>query len=151
MSGRVGTSLLSALGLPELSFHSVKELEDAAVALAQSPGRLATLRKRQEDWRYATVSPRKNITNNGSYSTVTWMSWTKVSSGIHSAYSLSLKYRTQRRLSGVSVATTPWPRKMNYTQRLGRNRFFLRLAPSSNRSLWVLIRLLRLACSRCIP
>lgn len=49
MSGRVGTSLLSALGLPELSFHTVKELEDAAVALVQSPGRLATLRRRQED------------------------------------------------------------------------------------------------------
>lgn len=49
MSGRVGTSLLSALGLPELSFHSVKELEDAAVALVQSPGRLETLRRRQED------------------------------------------------------------------------------------------------------
>ncbi|CAN0033717.1 unnamed protein product, partial [Ectocarpus sp. 8 AP-2014] len=46
MSGRVGTSLLSALGLDELSFHSVKDLENAAVALVQSPGRLATLRKR---------------------------------------------------------------------------------------------------------
>ncbi|CAM9888575.1 unnamed protein product, partial [Ectocarpus sp. 4 AP-2014] len=45
MSGRVGTSLLSALGLDELSFHSVKDLENAAVALVQSPGRLATLRK----------------------------------------------------------------------------------------------------------
>lgn len=49
MSGRVGSSLLSALGLPELSFHSVKELEDVAVSLVQSPGRLASLRKRQED------------------------------------------------------------------------------------------------------
>ena len=49
MSGRVGTSLLAALGLPELSFHSAKELEDAAVSLVQSPGRLATLRRRQED------------------------------------------------------------------------------------------------------
>lgn len=48
MSGRVGTSLLSALGLDELSFHSVKDLENAAVALAQSPGRLASLRKRLE-------------------------------------------------------------------------------------------------------
>lgn len=47
MSGRVGTSLVSALGLPELSFHSVKELEDAAVTLVQSPERLASLRKRQ--------------------------------------------------------------------------------------------------------
>eukprot|EP00903_Cladosiphon_okamuranus_P006818 g6643.t4 len=46
MRGRVGTSLVSALGLPELSFHGVKELEDAAVALLQSPGRLASLRKR---------------------------------------------------------------------------------------------------------
>lgn len=46
MSGRVGTSLVSALGLPELSFHSVKELEDAAVALVQSPARLASLRAR---------------------------------------------------------------------------------------------------------
>lgn len=46
MSGRVGTSLLSALGLPELTFYSVKELEDAAVKLAQSPSGLASLRKR---------------------------------------------------------------------------------------------------------
>ncbi|CAM9809280.1 unnamed protein product, partial [Ectocarpus fasciculatus] len=46
MSGRVGTSLLSALGLDEMSFHSVKDLENAAVALAKSPGRLASLRKR---------------------------------------------------------------------------------------------------------
>ncbi|CAM9108296.1 unnamed protein product, partial [Scytosiphon promiscuus] len=46
MSSRVGASLLFALGLDELSFYSVKELEDAAVALVQSPGRLASLRKR---------------------------------------------------------------------------------------------------------
>lgn len=46
MSGRVGTSLLSALGLPELTFYSVKDLEDAAVKLVQSPSRLASLRKR---------------------------------------------------------------------------------------------------------
>ncbi len=48
MSGRVGTSLLASLGVPELSFHSVKELEDAAVLLAQSPGKLSALRKRRE-------------------------------------------------------------------------------------------------------
>lgn len=48
MSGRVGTSLLSSLGLSELSFHSVKELENAAVVLAQSPGKLSALRKRRE-------------------------------------------------------------------------------------------------------
>eukprot|EP00752_Nemacystus_decipiens_P009479 g8475.t1 len=48
MSGRVGTSLLSALGLPELSFHTAKEMEDAAVALVQSPEKLATLRRRQD-------------------------------------------------------------------------------------------------------
>eukprot|EP00903_Cladosiphon_okamuranus_P011215 g10582.t1 len=46
MPGRVGTSLVSALGLPELSFHSVKELEDMSVTLLQSPGRLESLRKR---------------------------------------------------------------------------------------------------------
>lgn len=32
--------------MPELSFHSVKELEDAAVELVKSPRRLAVLRKR---------------------------------------------------------------------------------------------------------
>lgn len=47
MSGRVGTSLLTTLGLPELSFHGVKELEDAAVSLLKSPRILSILRKRQ--------------------------------------------------------------------------------------------------------
>lgn len=47
MAGRVGASLLTALGLPELSFHSVKDLEDAAVHLASSKGALSSLRKRR--------------------------------------------------------------------------------------------------------
>ncbi|CAN0414635.1 unnamed protein product, partial [Hapterophycus canaliculatus] len=56
MSSRVGTSLLSALGLDELSFHSVKELEDAAVTLVQSPGRLASLRKRRDELLSAAIN-----------------------------------------------------------------------------------------------
>lgn len=46
MSGRVGTSLLTALGLSELSIHSAKALEDAAVHLVSSKARLSSLRNR---------------------------------------------------------------------------------------------------------
>jgi predicted O-linked N-acetylglucosamine transferase (SPINDLY family) len=44
--GRVGASLLSALGLTELITGSLAEYEDLALALASEPGRLTALRAR---------------------------------------------------------------------------------------------------------
>jgi protein O-GlcNAc transferase len=42
--GRVGASLLSAIGLPELITRSLDEYEAMALRLAQDPGLLASLR-----------------------------------------------------------------------------------------------------------
>jgi predicted O-linked N-acetylglucosamine transferase (SPINDLY family) len=44
--GRVATSLLHAVGLPELSVATLEEYERTAVELARSPGRLADLKAR---------------------------------------------------------------------------------------------------------
>jgi len=44
--GRVGTSLLKAVGLPELVTQSVADFEKLAVALAKDPGALKKLRDR---------------------------------------------------------------------------------------------------------
>ncbi|CAM9221466.1 unnamed protein product [Discosporangium mesarthrocarpum] len=46
MSGRVGTSLLSSVGLPELAVSGVKQFEDTASRLALSRNWLSALRKR---------------------------------------------------------------------------------------------------------
>ena len=45
-AGRVGASLLTAAGLPELITHSQEEYEATALALARAPGRLKALRDR---------------------------------------------------------------------------------------------------------
>jgi predicted O-linked N-acetylglucosamine transferase (SPINDLY family) len=45
-AARTVGSLLHAAGLPELVAHSVREYEDLAVRLAQTPARLASLRRR---------------------------------------------------------------------------------------------------------
>ena len=42
--GRVGASLLLAVGLPELVTSSLAEYEALALALARNPGRLAEIR-----------------------------------------------------------------------------------------------------------
>jgi predicted O-linked N-acetylglucosamine transferase (SPINDLY family) len=45
-AGRIGASLLEALGLPELIVSTAQQYEDAAVDLAADPHRLAALRRR---------------------------------------------------------------------------------------------------------
>jgi protein O-GlcNAc transferase len=49
--GRVGASLLTALGLPELITESLEAYEGLALALARDPDRLAGLRRRLRDHR----------------------------------------------------------------------------------------------------
>jgi hypothetical protein len=51
---RMGTSLLTTCGVTELIAHSAAEYEDKAVALAQSPERLAELRERLQRARTET-------------------------------------------------------------------------------------------------
>jgi predicted O-linked N-acetylglucosamine transferase (SPINDLY family) len=48
-AGRVGGSLLHAAGLPELVTEDLRDYEDTAVRLAQSPDQLAALRQRLND------------------------------------------------------------------------------------------------------
>jgi predicted O-linked N-acetylglucosamine transferase (SPINDLY family) len=43
-AGRVGASLLTAIGLPELIAHSAREYEDLALSLARDRSQLATLK-----------------------------------------------------------------------------------------------------------
>ena len=50
-AGRVATSLLLALGLPELVTKTEAEFETLAVSLAQSPGRLKSLREKLDQSR----------------------------------------------------------------------------------------------------
>ena len=45
-AGRVGASLLSAAGVPELITHSAEEYEATALALARDPARLKALRQK---------------------------------------------------------------------------------------------------------
>lgn len=47
-AGRVATSMLHAVGLPELSVATLEDYERAAIALARDPGRRAALRARLE-------------------------------------------------------------------------------------------------------
>ncbi|MBM3555331.1 MAG: hypothetical protein FJX47_07240 [Alphaproteobacteria bacterium] len=49
MAGRVGASLLRAVGLPELVATSLSEYETLALDLARNPGRLGALRRRLVD------------------------------------------------------------------------------------------------------
>src|SRR5206468_2435925 len=44
-AGRVGASLLTAAGLPELIAHSPEDYETTALALARDPARLRALRE----------------------------------------------------------------------------------------------------------
>jgi len=53
-AGRVGTSLLRAIGLPELITTSLPEYEARALALAKSPTELATLRQKLAENRMTT-------------------------------------------------------------------------------------------------
>jgi protein O-GlcNAc transferase len=53
-AGRVGASLLTALGLPELVAESLQEYERLALDLARDPPRLAGLRARLERLRHAS-------------------------------------------------------------------------------------------------
>jgi predicted O-linked N-acetylglucosamine transferase (SPINDLY family) len=48
-ASRVGASLLTAVGLPDLITHTVADYEDLAVALATQPERLAALKQRLAD------------------------------------------------------------------------------------------------------
>lgn len=50
-AGRVATSLLHAIGLPELVTHSLADYEHLALQLAADPARLAALKKRLADHR----------------------------------------------------------------------------------------------------
>ena len=45
-AGRVGASLLTAAGLPELIAHTAEDYEAAALALARDPDRLRGLREK---------------------------------------------------------------------------------------------------------
>lgn len=53
-AGRVGTSLLRALDLPELITTSLAEYEEMAVALAHDPARLSALKRKLADHRLST-------------------------------------------------------------------------------------------------
>ncbi|MDO5623888.1 MAG: tetratricopeptide repeat protein [Pseudomonadota bacterium] len=53
-ASRVGASLLTALGLPELITHALPAYEARAVALAREPAQLAALRQRLHEQRHAS-------------------------------------------------------------------------------------------------
>ena len=52
--GRVGASLLNAIGLPELVTYSYEEYANAAIALAKNPTKLAAIRAKLSQNRLAT-------------------------------------------------------------------------------------------------
>ena len=50
-AGRVGASIVTAMGLPELATKSLADYEALALALAQDPARLAALKQKMRDAR----------------------------------------------------------------------------------------------------
>ena len=79
-ASRVAGSLLTAIGLPELITHSLKDYEAVALHLARSPSKLAGLRKRlQKNRLTAPLFDSKRFT--GHIEHAYWMMWERYLSG----------------------------------------------------------------------
>jgi protein O-GlcNAc transferase len=79
-AGRVGASLLSAAGLPELITHSAEDYESTALALARDPARLRALREKLAAAR--ATAPLFDMTG--------------FARGLEAAYEAMLKRKTQK-------------------------------------------------------